>query len=59
MLMQKLEAKIKLRKTAETEQIDFKQTEIFHILFIPLNDGTLRHGGVFDRHQVVHRFMSE
>src|SRR6266487_2990032 len=28
MLAQKLEAKIELRQTAETEQVDFKQTEI-------------------------------
>ena len=59
MLAQELEAKIELSQPAESEQIDFEQAEIFHILFVPLNHRALRHRRVFDRHHIVYRFMAE
>ena len=58
-LAQKLEAKIELREPAEPEQIHFKETEIFQVVFVPLNHRALRHGGVFNGNKIVHRFVSQ
>src|SRR4029078_6601444 len=59
MLAQKLETEIELGETAEAEKIDFEESEVFDIDLVPLNYRALRHGGVFDRHQIVHRLVAE
>ncbi len=56
---QELKAEIELREPAESEQVDFKQAEILHIVLVPLNHRALRHGGVLDRYEIMHRLMAK
>src|SRR5258708_30002564 len=38
---------------AEPEKIDFNQTEVFGVVFIPLHDGAVFHRTIFDRNNVI------
>src|SRR5262245_30851438 len=59
MLLQQLEAPIKLREATETQEIHFKKSQVFKVIFVPLNDRSIRHGAVFDGHNVVHGLMAQ
>ena len=41
------------------EQIDLEKPEFLHVVFVPLDDGSLRHGGVFNRYQCSHRLTAK
>ena len=40
------------RQHAETEYVDFQQSECFQIVFVPLNHRAFFHRRIFDRHQL-------
>ena len=52
-------AEIELGEGTETQQIDFEQTERFDVVLVPLDDGAIFHGGVFNRYQLVHGLLAQ
>ena len=43
----------------QRQAVDFKQAKDVDIGFIPLDDGPLGHGGIFDRHQIAQGFVGD
>jgi hypothetical protein len=43
------------REHAERQDVDLQQPERVEIVLVPLDHGTLRHGGIFYRHQAGQR----
>src|SRR5580693_4982349 len=44
---------------AETKQIDFNDSEICTVLFIPLHNGTPRHGGTLQRNDLIELALAD
>ena len=41
------------------EHVHFEQAQRLQVVFFPLNDGALRHGRVFNRHQVGEQALTD
>ena len=57
--LDQLEAAADRAQHAEAEHVDLQQTELLEIVLVPLNDGSLRHRGVLDRHELVERALGD
>ena len=57
MLLQEIKRAVNRAQHTQRKTVDFKQSKNVDIGFIPLDDGALRHGSIFDRHQVAQRFL--
>ncbi len=56
-LFDQFKSEIDEREHTEAEQIDFDETGILGIVLIPLDDGAIGHGGVFDRDNMGERLL--
>ncbi len=56
---QKPEGEVELGEGAEAQEVHLEEIHVFDVVLVPLADGSVRHGGVFHRHQVRHRIASQ
>ena len=53
--LEKLKAVIQVGQRPETQEIDFEQVHVFHVVLVPLDHRPIGHGGVLYRHEGVNR----
>ena len=58
-LLEQPESEIQLGKGAEPQQIHLEKAQFLDVVLVPLNDRSSFHRGVFNRHDVGHRLLSE
>ena len=56
---QEIESAPHAAQHAERQHIDFHQPERIDVVFVPLDEGAIVHGGVADRHRLIERRARE
>ena len=59
MLPKKLEQRSSCVSATKPKRSTFNKSKIFQIVLIPLNNRPIRHGGIFDGDDIMHRLMAQ
>ncbi len=54
-LLDQVEALANGREHAQAQAVDLQDAQLVEVVLVPLDDGAVGHGGVFDRHQLAQR----